>query len=63
MKAYSSAHWYMDPVKIDTILDLLTLGELGNAMWYIRVWERAEFMEAAEADEWRRRIVAWQQFV
>ena len=49
--AYSSAHWYMDPVKIDAILDLLTPGELGNALWYIRVRERAEFMESTEADE------------
>ena len=52
----------MDPAKIDALLDLFSTHERRNALWYIDVFERWN-MPAAEADEWRRRILARGRFV
>ena len=41
----------MDTVKIKATLDLLTPDELRQASYWLRVFERAGHMDAAEADE------------
>ncbi len=43
----------MDSTRIDAILDLLTPKELGNALWYIRVWEIGTRTEAQRKPPFR----------
>ena len=40
----------------------MTPEEIENALWYVEVFEKVG-MSRQEADEWRRRIVAWQRFL
>ena len=48
--------------KIDATLDLLTAEELSDAPRFVEVWERAGYMDPAEAAAWRERIAIWQRF-
>ena len=52
----------MDTSRINTLLAEMTPQEIHNALWYVAVFERAG-MTQAEADEWRRRILAWQDYL
>jgi hypothetical protein len=51
----------MDAQEIDALLAEMTAGELKYADRYIEFFESAG-MPQDEADEWRRRILAWQRF-
>ena len=52
-----------DPSRMDKVLDLLTPDEVADALHFVAVCERGQHMNQAEADEWRRRIGAWQTFL
>ena len=45
--------------RMDRILALLTPAQVQDALWMVDVFESWD-MPAEEADEWRRRIVAWE---
>ena len=47
---------------MDATLDLLTPDEVADALRFVAVMERGQHMTRAEADEWRRRIVATGRF-
>ena len=51
----------MDVQEIDEMLAGMTASELKYADRYIEFFESAG-MPQDEADEWRRRILAWQRF-
>ena len=44
--------------KYSAVLKLMTPDEVSDALWFVDAMERAGPMDAEEADEWRRRIVA-----
>jgi hypothetical protein len=44
------------------VLDLLTADEVRDCLRFVEVMERGQPMIHAEADEWRRRIVARRRF-
>ncbi len=44
---------------IAATLDLLTPGEVHDCLRFVDVMERGQHMSRAEADEWRRRMGAW----
>ena len=48
---------------LDEILDLLTHDEVADALRFVEAMERGRHMGRAEADEWRRRIIARQRFL
>ncbi len=48
--------------KIDATLDLLTAEKLAEAHRFVEVWERAGYMNCAEAAAWRERIAIWRRF-
>jgi len=52
-----------DPDRMEAILDLLTEDEIEHALHGVDVFERAKHMDAEEAAEWGRRIVARQRFL
>ncbi len=52
----------MNPNRMNAVLAEMTPEETGEALWYVEVFEKVG-MSRQEADEWRRRIVAWQRFL
>ena len=52
----------MDPAKMSDLLSLMTPEEIEDDLWFVDVCERNGNMDVTEADEWRRRILARQQF-
>jgi hypothetical protein len=50
----------MNTARIDATLAQLKDDEITEARWFVEVCERFGTMRQAEADEWRRRIVARQ---
>ena len=48
---------------MEQLLDLMTEDEIEHALHGVDVFDRAEHMDAEEAAEWRRRIVARQRFL
>ena len=50
------------PAEMDATLDLLTPDEVADALRFLEVMEHGQHMSQAEADEWRRRTVAWSRF-
>ena len=53
----------MDSVKMSELLTHLKPEEIKDGLWMIGVFEDWGSMSADEADEWRRRILACQQFL
>ena len=53
----------MDLAHIEGFVARLTPGEIRDGMWLVSVFEDWGSMTTEEADEWRRRIVARQQFL
>ncbi len=52
----------MNAARMNAVLAEMTLEEIGEVLWYVEVFEKAG-MSRQEADEWKRRIVAWQRFL
>ncbi len=52
----------MNASRMNAVLAEMTPEEIGEALWYVEVFEKVG-MSRQEADEWRRRIVAWQRFL
>ncbi len=52
----------MNASRMNAVLAEMTPEEIGQALWYVEVFEKVG-MSRQEADEWRRRIVAWQRFL
>lgn len=53
----------MDPAKMNELLSLMKPEEINDGLWFVDVCEHDGNMDQAEADEWRQRIVARQQFL
>jgi hypothetical protein len=53
----------VNTARIDATLAQLTADEIAETHWFIEVCERFGTMRPAEADEWRRRIVARRAFL
>ena len=53
----------MDAAKIDATLALMKPDEIEDALRFVDICERGGGTPPEEADEWRRRIVAWQRFL
>jgi len=47
---------------MNAVLAEMTPGEVPEALWLVDLFEKTG-MSPQEADEWRRRIVAWQRFL
>ena len=52
----------MGPAEMNATLALLTPDEVDDALRFVEVCERGG-TPIEEADEWRRRILAWQAFL
>ena len=52
----------MNSARINAVLAEMPPEEIGEVLWYVEVFEGTG-MSRQEADEWRRRIVAWQRFL
>ncbi len=52
----------MTTIKFNALMAEMTPEEIGEALWYVEVFEWTG-ISRQEADEWRRRIVAWQRFL
>jgi len=48
---------------LNELLSLITTEEIEDGLWFVDVCERNGNMDQAEADEWRRRIMARQGFL
>lgn len=48
---------------MNQLFSLMTPEEIEDGLWFVDVCERNGNMDHAEADEWRRRIVARQEFL
>lgn len=57
-----SRMFHMSPEVMNATLALLTPDEIGNTLRFFEICERGG-TPPEEADEWRRRILAWQAFV
>jgi len=53
----------MNIARIDATLARMTAEEIADGLWIVDVCERFGTMNRAEADEWRRRIVARWEFL
>ncbi len=53
----------MDRDRMRQILETLRAEEVEGVLTFIKLNERAVHTEAEDADEWRRRIGAWQRFM
>ena len=53
----------MDAAKMNAILALLTPDEIEDALRFVEICERGGGTPTEEADEWRRRVLAWQGFL
>ena len=53
----------MDTTRMDATLDLLTPEAFADALRFVEVWEQTGHMAQEEAEEWRRRILAWERFL
>ena len=53
---------YMDALTMDRLLAELTADELAAASEYLHLFARSGSMRPSEADEWRRRMLAWGAF-
>ncbi len=51
------------PAKMDATLRLLTPEEVPHCLRFVQVMKRGGKMSHAVADEWRRRILAWAEFL
>ena len=51
----------MDRKTIDATLASMKPEEIDDAIWMVGMFERWGSMDRAEADEWWRRIAAWQR--
>ena len=53
----------MDTQLIDAVISSMTPEEVRDGLRMVSLFERWGSMSQAEADEWRRRIAAWEQFL
>jgi hypothetical protein len=53
----------MDSTKMNATLALMTPDEIEDALRFVEICERGGGASIEEADEWRRRILAWQAFL
>ena len=53
----------MKPERMEALIDLLAPDEIREGLFLLGVAQRWENMPQAEADEWRRRIIARQEFL
>ncbi|RLA52831.1 MAG: hypothetical protein DRQ65_06610 [Gammaproteobacteria bacterium] len=53
----------MDADRMNAILALLTPDEIEDALFFVEICERGGGTPPEEADEWRRRILAWRAFL
>ena len=56
-------HQPMSPAKMNATLSLLTPDEIDDALRFVEICERGGGTPSVEADEWRRRILAWRGFL
>ena len=54
---------HMNPSKIDATLAIMKPDEIREALRFVATWERYGGLDQAEADEWRRRILARKAFL
>ena len=56
-------NYAMDPAKMNATLALMTPDEIKHALRFVEICELDGGTPPEEADEWRRRILAWQGFL
>jgi hypothetical protein len=49
--------------KMNAVLAEMTPDEMRNAPWFVTVFARSGRMTVLEADEWHRRIEAWNRYL